>query len=303
MDIVKSVKESVGRLQKDYKTQNHAMVVLRIFLSATWIYAGYYKAQDAGFLSPGSPTYIGKDLLAYSNSSPIGVLISPLLPYATGVGIFVMVSEFAIGYATMTGLFPIFSAFMGALMSLGLFLASSFHVKPYFLGSDLPYMFLWVIYALNLTKKRANKIENIKKIASPSRRTILKVIGVSLLSIFTPLLGRSSGKINKSKAKAGGSRIITSLDKLKVGESMPFTSSKGLPSVLFRSKIGVFAYSAVCTHQGCTLLMDQSSKTLQCPCHGATFDPYNGARVISGPAPSPLPPVKVKVEGSNIFEV
>ena len=46
----------------------------------------------------------------------------------------------------------------------------------------------------------------------------------------------------------------------------------------------------------------KSAKQLQCPCHGAQFDPFNGARVLAGPAPTPLAPIKVKISGDWVVE-
>jgi cytochrome b6-f complex iron-sulfur subunit len=58
------------------------------------------------------------------------------------------------------------------------------------------------------------------------------------------------------------------------------------------------AYSAVCTHQGCTVAYQGGE--LACPCHGSVFDPANGAAVVAGPAPRPLPEIPVKVEGGEV---
>jgi Rieske Fe-S protein len=59
---------------------------------------------------------------------------------------------------------------------------------------------------------------------------------------------------------------------------------------------GVVAYSAVCTHQGCTVSMWQAqAKTLFCACHATQFDPRDRARVVDGPAPRRLPMLPIKV--------
>jgi len=57
-----------------------------------------------------------------------------------------------------------------------------------------------------------------------------------------------------------------------------------------RAAGGVVAYTAICTHNGCEItdwLGDE--QTLSCPCHSTRFDAKNGARVLDGPAPRPLP--------------
>lgn len=51
-----------------------------------------------------------------------------------------------------------------------------------------------------------------------------------------------------------------------------------------RDANGLYALTAVCTHQGCTIA--SSGGGFSCPCHGAGFD-INGA-VTAGPARTPL---------------
>lgn len=58
------------------------------------------------------------------------------------------------------------------------------------------------------------------------------------------------------------------------------------------------AYSAVCTHQGCTVAY--SGGQLACPCHGSVFDPANGAAVVNGPAQTPLPGILVEVQNGQV---
>jgi Rieske Fe-S protein len=70
--------------------------------------------------------------------------------------------------------------------------------------------------------------------------------------------------------------------------------------VLTRDTAGtVRGFSAVCTHQGCTVSR-VANGVISCPCHGSRFSATTGA-VITGPAASPLPPVNVTVEGNDIY--
>ena len=58
------------------------------------------------------------------------------------------------------------------------------------------------------------------------------------------------------------------------------------------------ALSALCTHQGCTVGYNSSSKELVCPCHGGTFD-TNG-NVLGGPPPKALQKFTVTQSGNTL---
>jgi rieske iron-sulfur protein len=63
-----------------------------------------------------------------------------------------------------------------------------------------------------------------------------------------------------------------------------------------RAAEGVVAYSAVCTHQACPVNMWSKTRDgFVCSCHGSIYDPKNGAAVVDGPAPRPLPSLVVKI--------
>ncbi len=65
---------------------------------------------------------------------------------------------------------------------------------------------------------------------------------------------------------------------------------------------GFVAYSAICTHLSCVTFYRKDLDQIYCPCHDGKFDPYDGAKVIAGPPPRPLPqyPVKILEDGTII---
>jgi thiosulfate dehydrogenase [quinone] large subunit len=230
----------------------------------------------------------------------MGFAFNKLIEHATLVGGFVMISEFAIGLATLFWVAPRLAAFGGFSMSLGLWLASSFHVSPYFLASDTAYAVLWLSYLLLLNSNGKRKGFNM----SLERRSVLRVGITGALAVAFSGAGKFFAKAapaTSNVAASKGTKIIK-LASLKVGANHNFVASNGAPAILFRTKSGVFAYSAICTHQGCTVSYSSSSKTLKCPCHGAEFDPNKSAKVVTGPAQTPLGKVKVAVSGAWIIE-
>jgi Rieske Fe-S protein len=71
--------------------------------------------------------------------------------------------------------------------------------------------------------------------------------------------------------------------------------------VITEPQAGSFkAFTAVCTHQGC-IVDSVSGGTINCPCHGSKFSITNGS-VVTGPAPSPLAPVSIEVQGTSIVQ-
>ena len=61
---------------------------------------------------------------------------------------------------------------------------------------------------------------------------------------------------------------------------------------------GFRAFSATCTHQGCTV-NEVAGGTIDCPCHGSRYAIADGS-VVGGPAPRPLPPKAISVSGTSI---
>ncbi len=67
---------------------------------------------------------------------------------------------------------------------------------------------------------------------------------------------------------------------------------------------GFAAYSAICTHLGCTVSWAPNreapdASVTECHCHGSIFNPAEGAKVMGGPAPIPLSQIGVKVNADG----
>jgi rieske iron-sulfur protein len=64
---------------------------------------------------------------------------------------------------------------------------------------------------------------------------------------------------------------------------------------------GLVAYSAICTHLGCTVLPTLSQQGyIVCPCHASLFNPAADAEVVSGPANRPLPSLPIEVSPDGV---
>jgi cytochrome b6-f complex iron-sulfur subunit len=71
------------------------------------------------------------------------------------------------------------------------------------------------------------------------------------------------------------------------------------PGILIRSADGSYrAFSAVCTHLGCTVQYKQSDKLIWCACHNGYYD-IEG-RNVAGPPPRPLERFEVHVAGEDV---
>ncbi|MEU5593548.1 Rieske (2Fe-2S) protein [Streptomyces sp. NPDC020298] len=127
---------------------------------------------------------------------------------------------------------------------------------------------------------------------SPARRTVLATGAAALAA---GCVGCGSEDSSSSSNTSGGKDLGATGD-IPVGGGKVFTEQK---AVVTQPKKGEFkAFSAICTHQGCTV-NQVADGTIDCPCHGSRFDIADGT-VARGPADRPLPPKKITVDGKSI---
>ena len=137
-----------------------------------------------------------------------------------------------------------------------------------------------------------------------SRRSVLAVGAAAAGSVALAACGSDSGTSGAASttppsptgSTAGAAGMIAVAD-VPVGGSAS-ADNAGAPVVVAQPKAGqVVAFSAICTHKGCTVNPDGAQ--LKCPCHGSVYDAFTG-EVVSGPAPAPLPPVTVSVAKGEV---
>jgi Rieske Fe-S protein len=152
--------------------------------------------------------------------------------------------------------------------------------------------------------------------ASPSRRVILAAgaAGVAALTGCETYGGSSeeepppappadsapagSAPAGSAPPPTGGGAPapLAKLSDIPVGGGKIFEEQK---VVVTQPRAGtVKAFSTTCTHAGCDVT-SVSRGTINCPCHGSKFKVADGS-VSGGPAPRPLPPVAVTVDGEDI---
>jgi Rieske Fe-S protein len=97
-------------------------------------------------------------------------------------------------------------------------------------------------------------------------------------------------------AGAGPAGAVADVADVPVGGGVVL-AAQGL--VVTQPVAGTFkAFSATCTHQGCTV-NEVADGTINCPCHGSRFAVVDGAPT-AGPADTPLPARAVAVRGTSV---
>lgn len=113
----------------------------------------------------------------------------------------------------------------------------------------------------------------------------------------------SSSSGSTSSASSGGSgsgKALATLSGIQVGSAVSAQDAQGNPIIVARPATdSAVAFSAICTHQGCTVA--PAGSELDCPCHGSRYSATTG-KVLGGPAPKPLPSIPVTVRGGQVFQ-
>jgi len=141
---------------------------------------------------------------------------------------------------------------------------------------------------------------NLSAAAGIDRRTVIHSAGIGVGVVGAAALaacGSSTDTATPKGSDSGGAAKDTiKVADIPVGGGKVFESTK---IVVTQPKAGEFkAFSAVCTHNGCTVAAVENG-TINCPCHGSKYDMTTG-QVKAGPAPRPLPSKSATVKGDSI---
>jgi thiosulfate dehydrogenase (quinone) large subunit len=321
-------------LETSWREMPWSLRILRAFLGVTFVYAGLQKFLDPGFLHAGSPTYIGTQLAGFARSTPAAPLMRVLehVPWLVGVG--VAVTEIAVGIAVLAGIGLIMASVIGLSINVVLWLSATWHVHPYFLGSDSIYAIAWlalIVGSWQVAKARptthlSRRFQDPDAIA---RRAMLRgglVAGLAIAfgGVASALAGPPSASSSGITVAGGSDRpthnsarateppqassspspsatpsipghTIANLDSLRVGQALGFTAPGVGPAAVVRlANDTVVAYSRICTHAGCIVGYDSGSQLFVCPCHGAEFDPAQHADPTPG-SPTSTPLQLIRV--------
>lgn len=173
--------------------------ILRAFLGVTFVFAGVQKLLDPNFLRRGSPDYIGTQLAGFARGTPLGSVFAGLAHHALLVGISTALIETAIGLAVLAGVLLPLAALGGFAVNLSLFLSATWHVHPYFLGSDSIYAIAWLVLAIatwtRWTRRpvpgRGGRVTWVDAGPSIERRTALQAGMVGAVAIVLDVAART----------------------------------------------------------------------------------------------------------------
>lgn len=159
--------------------------------------------------------------------------------------------------------------------------------------------------ALGLTGAAALGIGGLAALAKGSYRSTAKALGGGPRSTPAAHAGSTPAPAqtpSKAAAAPPNSVKLGSSSQLPKGQSATYPDpSDGSTDIVIRGAGGgLAAFSAICTHAGCTV--GYQGGQIYCPCHGGVYSATTGA-VISGPPPAGLAKRKVVEAGGFIYAI
>ncbi|MFC7221172.1 DoxX family membrane protein [Streptomyces polyrhachis] len=128
--------------------ERYALLPLRLFLGATFVYAALDKLTDPAFRAASGPGSLADTLAGVESTAGAPFLIDLAQRAPEGFAWAIALGELAVGAGILLGLLGRLAALGGALLSLSLWLTVSWSVEPYYLGNDLAYLMAWTPFVL-----------------------------------------------------------------------------------------------------------------------------------------------------------
>ena len=113
-----------------------------------------------------------------------------------------------------------------------------------------------------------------------------------------PILNSGGQTQTQTQQAPAGYVFVAPMSALAGKSSAYFTHPTRGVSILVDYSGQWRAFSALCTHAGCTVQFTGSQ--IYCPCHAGYFSPVNG-NVQGGPPPTSLPEYGVQIVNGNLY--
>jgi Rieske Fe-S protein len=140
---------------------------------------------------------------------------------------------------------------------------------------------------------------------SYSRRDFAKAFAAFAVAIGGAVLAASvklpvpQQQTSQTSASSLPNGAIANSNQLQVGSPVYFEYPSGYPNILMKNADGTLtALSMLCTHICCECSYNPTANQIYCPCHGSVFDA--AGQVLRGPAQTPLPAIKLRVDSSGL---
>jgi Rieske Fe-S protein len=138
------------------------------------------------------------------------------------------------------------------------------------------------------------------ELSQTSRRTFCAELMVTSAGLVLADTDLTQAKAPQDSVVAYPPRRIEGAETLLPGSCLYFNyPTRNDAAVLLRSSDGEYqAYSRRCSHAGCSVEFDASSKCLKCPCHQGAYDARMGY-VMFGPPRRPLDVIVLQIRAGG----
>jgi thiosulfate dehydrogenase [quinone] large subunit len=229
----------------------------------------------------------------FRHISPIGPLIGIAAQHSHAAGLIVALAEIAVGLGTLIGLWSRAAATGGALLALTFLLTVSWQTTPYYYGSDIGFLVMWLpliaygaagVLSLDALIARHRRPDE----GLLGRRSLLRYAAAAGTLAFVGLNAAWAATAVRGQVPrhtAGGApaatptptptgsasvapqpttppaRPLVATAEVPVGGAFRVESPSGPIHVLQPTRGRFIAFSAVCTHAGCTVAWSGSGST------------------------------------------